>query len=67
VFFHGTVYAEHYVRVSLSLFFSQLDDEGKPYGNFMNDNTMAHAVNNPVDALDEVFDEQIISQGLWPL
>lgn len=66
MFFHGTIYSEHYARPSLSLFFSQLDDE-KLYGNFMKDNTMAHTVNNSVDALDEVFDEQIISQGLWPL
>jgi hypothetical protein len=28
---------------------------------------MAHAVNNSVDALDEVVDEQIISQGSWSL
>jgi hypothetical protein len=61
------MYSEHYVKVSLSLFFSQLDNEEKPYGNFMNGNTMAHAVNNSVDALDEVVDEQIISQGSWSL
>lgn len=65
MFFHRTIYSERYVRVSL--FFSQLDDEEKLYGNFMKGNTMAHTVNNSVDALDEVFDEQIISQRLWPL
>jgi hypothetical protein len=33
----------------------------------MQDNTSSHIANNSMVAMDEVFDEQVISQGLWPL
>jgi hypothetical protein len=59
--FHETVNSEHYVRLSLSSFFSQLTDEVKSYGHFMQDNATAHTANNSVVALDEVFCERVIS------
>jgi hypothetical protein len=37
----------------------------KSYRCFKQDDAMAHIANN-FDALDEVNDKQVISQGLWP-
>jgi hypothetical protein len=58
--FHETINSKCYVRLILSLFFSQLTDE-KSYGYFMQDNATAHTVNNSMVTLDEVFSEQVIS------
>jgi hypothetical protein len=33
----------------------------------MQDNAMEHTAKKSVNALDEVFSNQVISQGLWPL
>jgi hypothetical protein len=37
----------------------------KSYRHFKQDDAMAHIANNS-DALDEVNDKLVISQGLWP-
>jgi hypothetical protein len=39
--FHKTINSERYVRLILSLFFSQLTDEEKLYGHFVQDNATA--------------------------
>jgi hypothetical protein len=41
--------------------FDQLTDEEKSYGQFVQDNATAHAANNSVVALDEVFGERVIN------
>jgi hypothetical protein len=50
------------VRLILSPFFNQLTDE-KLYGHFMQDNVTADIAKNSIKASDDVFGEQVISQG----
>jgi hypothetical protein len=50
------------VRLILSTFFYELTDDEKSYEHFMEANTTAHTAKNAIDALDEVFGEQVISE-----
>jgi hypothetical protein len=54
-----------YVWLFLLPFSDQLSDKEKSYGYYMQDNAATHTTNNFMDPLDEIFDEQIISQELW--
>jgi hypothetical protein len=36
------------------------------YGYFQQDSATVHAAQNSMSALQEVFDDRIISTGLWP-
>jgi hypothetical protein len=65
MFFHETINSELYMRFILSPF-SQSTDWWKLYAHFMQNNATAHNANNFMVALDNVFGEQVISQGLWP-
>jgi hypothetical protein len=62
--FQGTVNSERDVRLILSSFFEQMTDKEKSHGHFMQDNATPHTANNSMDESDEVFREQVISQGL---
>jgi hypothetical protein len=53
------------VRLILSPFSDQLTDGEKSYGNFMQDNVVAHTANNSMYALDEFFG-RVICRGLRP-
>jgi hypothetical protein len=54
-FFHEEINSEHYVTLILLLFFDQLIDKGKLHRHIMQDSTIAHIVNNSVDATHKVF------------
>jgi hypothetical protein len=43
-----------------------LTEDKKVYGHFIQANAMAHRANYSINALAEVFGEQVLSQGLWP-
>jgi hypothetical protein len=65
VFYHETVKSDRYVRNILEPFFEQLIDDEIQYGCFQQDNAIAHTARNSMSALQEVFDDRIISTGLW--
>jgi hypothetical protein len=46
--------------------FEQLTDDESQYGYFQQDNATAHTAPNSMSALQEVFDDRIVSTGLWP-
>jgi hypothetical protein len=66
IFFHETVNSDRYVNNILSPFFNQLTDEETQYGYFQQDNATAHTANAAMVAIWEVFEDRIISRGLWP-
>jgi hypothetical protein len=66
IFYHKTVNSDRYVRNTLKPFFEQLTDDERQCGYFQQDNATAHTAQNSMSALQEVFDDRIISTGLWP-
>jgi hypothetical protein len=50
----------------LNPFFHQLTAEERNYGYFQEDNATAHTADDSMDAIHKVFDDRIISKGLWP-
>jgi hypothetical protein len=61
------VNSDRYVNDILNPFFNQLTAEERQYGYFQQDNSTAHTVNASMVAIREVFEDRIISRGLWPL
>jgi hypothetical protein len=47
-------------------FFEQMTDDERQHGYFQQDNATAHIARNSVRALQKVFDDKIISTGMWP-
>jgi hypothetical protein len=47
-------------------FFHQLTAEERQHGYFQQDNATAHTTNATMVAIWEVFEDRIISRGLWP-
>jgi hypothetical protein len=66
ILYYETVNSDRYVRNVLEPFFEQLTDDERQYGYFQQDNATAHTAPHSVSALQEVFDDRIISTGLWP-
>jgi hypothetical protein len=66
IFYHETVNSDRYVRNILVPFFEQLTDDERQYGYFQHDNATAHAARNSMSALQEMFEDKIISTRLWP-
>jgi hypothetical protein len=64
--YHKTLNSDWYVRHILEPFFEQLTDDERQYGYYQQDNAPAHTAQNSISALQEVFDDRIISTGLWP-
>jgi hypothetical protein len=64
--YHETVNSDRYVRNILEPFFEQLTDDERQYGYFQQDNATAHIARNSMSALQEVFDDRIITTRLWP-
>jgi hypothetical protein len=60
------VNSDRYVRNILEPFFEQLTDDERQYGYFQQDNATAHAARNSMSALQDMFDDRIISTALWP-
>jgi hypothetical protein len=65
IFFNDIVNLELYVNNIFELFFEVLTEEEKQYVYFQQDSATAHTLQQSVEALREIFDERIISQGLW--
>jgi hypothetical protein len=67
IFFEDAVNSDRYVSDILEPFFQEITEETR-YGYFQQDSATVHTARNSMQRLQDVFDdEQIISQGLWPL
>jgi hypothetical protein len=66
IFFHKTVSSDRYVNDILNPFFNQLTAEVRQHGYFQQENARAHMANTDMVATREVFEDRIISRGLWP-
>ena len=66
IFFHHTVNSDRYINDILNPFFDQLNAEERQYGYFQQDNATAHTANASMVAIQEVFEDRIVSRGLWP-
>jgi hypothetical protein len=66
IFSYETVNSNQYVQNILGPSFKQLNDDKRQYGYFQQDSATAHTANNSMRALQEVFNDRIISTGLWP-
>jgi hypothetical protein len=60
------VNSNRYVNDILNPFFNQLTAEERQYGYFQQVNATAHTANASMVAIREVFEDRIISRGLWP-
>jgi hypothetical protein len=65
IFDHKTVNSDRHVKKTLEIFEHLTDDE-RQYGYFQQDNATEKIARNSIIALQEVFDDKIISTGLWP-
>jgi hypothetical protein len=65
IFFMGTVNSDRCVGQIMQLFFTRLTNKGKVYGQFQQDSTTAHTATHSMHALREVFNDRVISHGLW--
>ena len=66
IFFEDTINSERYRTQILAPFFQLLSDNERQYGYFQQDSATAHTAADSLDAIREVFDDRIISRGLWP-
>jgi hypothetical protein len=66
IFFQDTVNSERYHTEILAPFFEQLSDIERQYAYFQQDSATPHIASNSLHAIREVFDDRIISEGLWP-
>jgi hypothetical protein len=56
-----------YVQVILGQFFGALTEEERLYGWFQQDSAAAHTACMSMQALSNVFEDRIISSGIWPV
>jgi hypothetical protein len=66
IFYDETVNAVGYENNILSPFFTELTDEERLYGVVQQDSATAHTAHVSLEALQEAFDDHLISRGLWP-
>jgi hypothetical protein len=66
IFFENTINSERYVTDILRPFFESITEEEKTYGYFMQDGATGHTGNYSINVLNEVFEDRLISGGLWP-
>jgi hypothetical protein len=66
IFYDHTFNAVRYVNNILCPFFAKVTDEESLYGVFQQDSATAHMAYVSLEALREVFDDHVISRGLWP-
>jgi hypothetical protein len=55
-----------YVSDILRPFFGSIAEEDKTCGYFMQDGATAHTATYPINVLNEVFENRLISRELWP-
>jgi hypothetical protein len=66
VFIKETVNCKIYVHVILGQFFPELTEEEGLYSWFQQDSGTAHTARVSLQALSDVFEVTIISNGIWP-
>lgn len=66
IFFNETVNSERYRANILAPFFQLLSHYERENGYFQQDSATAHTAHNSLNDIKEVFEDRIISQGLWP-
>jgi hypothetical protein len=66
IFFENTIHSERYVSDILRPFFGSITEEKKTYGYFMQYGATAHTGTYSINVLNEVFENRLISRGLWP-
>ena len=66
IFLEKTVNAQRYTQFMLHPFFNELSEDKKLYSYFMQDNATAHTAHESMTAIQHVFDDRVISCGLWP-
>jgi hypothetical protein len=66
IFFENTINSERYVTDILGPFFDSITEEKKRHGYFMQDGATAHTATYSINALNEMFENRLISRGLWP-
>ncbi|CAH1107732.1 unnamed protein product [Psylliodes chrysocephalus] len=65
IFFYDTINGQRYRNIFLE-FVEQLQDDELQLGYFQQDGATAHTARATIDLIEEYFDDQIISKGLWP-
>ena len=66
IFFDDTVNSQRYINNILNPFFNQLTDYEKENGTFQQDNATAHTARASLAAIQNVFEDRVISRGRWP-
>jgi hypothetical protein len=66
IFFYNTINSELYVIEILRPFFHSITEEEETHGYVMQDGATAHTVTYSTHVLNEVFENRLISRGLWP-
>ena len=66
IFFDDTINSDRYRRNILEPFFQQLTDDELRYAYFQQDSATAHTAHNSLQDIEAVFDDRVISKGLWP-
>ena len=66
IFYDGAIHAERYRNNILAPFFEQLTDTECRSGCFQQDSATAHTADQSLDFIAEIFENRIISRGLWP-
>jgi len=66
IFFEETINSERYCTAILQPFVNQLSEFERQNGYFQQDGATAHTSNQSMRFLSDVFDDRIISKGIWP-
>jgi hypothetical protein len=66
IFFENTINSERYVTDILRPFFDSITEEENTYGYFRQDGATAHTATYSINVLNEVFEDRLVSRGLWP-
>ena len=66
IFYDGTINAQRYVDLILQPFFAEVTEEERDHAYFMQDNATAHTAHISMREIVDVFEDRIVSRGLWP-
>ena len=66
IFYKQTVNTERYQNYILTPFFHELTEEEKSYRWFQQDSATAHTAEESMNKIREVFEDRVISAGVWP-
>lgn len=66
IFFDSTINSQRYRDGILTPFFEQLTDIKCQSGIFQQDSATAHTADDSLNFIQEIFEDRVISKGLWP-